>query len=134
MDLADGPQTTSAERLGRAADALHLALCQSVPIRPGEPSVIRVFPAWPDDWDARFKLLCRGNFLVTSSFQNGQIEFVEISSQSGQICKIHNPWGNEEIDIYRNGEKIKTTNKDLISFNTNINESFVLLRKNKLFN
>ncbi len=132
MHLAEGPQTTTAQRLGRAADALHLALCQSVPIRPGEPSVIRVFPAWPDDWDARFKLLSRGNFLVTSSFQNGQIEFVEISSQSGQICKIHNPWGNEEIDIYRNGGKIKTTNNDLISFKTNINENFVLVRKNKL--
>ena len=30
MDQREGPQTTSAQRLGRAADALHNALVQSV--------------------------------------------------------------------------------------------------------
>src|SRR5690606_32807093 len=80
MHLREGPQTTTAQRLGRAAHALHNALCQSIPSAPGEQSTIHVFPAWPVHWNAQFKLHARGNFLVTSSFQNGEVEYVQIES------------------------------------------------------
>ncbi|HEX8038276.1 MAG TPA: DUF5703 domain-containing protein [Chryseosolibacter sp.] len=72
MDLREGFQTTSVQRLGRAAEALQFALCQSVPAAPGGNPVIRVFPAWPQSWDAQFTLLCRGALLVTSSLQRGK--------------------------------------------------------------
>src|SRR6266487_1912934 len=65
MTLREGPQALDAQRLGRAAEALHLALLQSNPPVPGEDPVIEFFPAWPKEWDARFKLLARGGFLVT---------------------------------------------------------------------
>ena len=65
MDQREGRQTTSAQRLGRAADALHNALVQSVGAGPAADPVIRVFPACPHEWDAAFTLLCRGGFLVT---------------------------------------------------------------------
>ena len=129
MDLREGPQTTSVQRLGRVADALHNALCQSIPPRPGEETIIRVFPAWPDEWDAQFTLLCRGNFLVTSSFKNGTIEFVEIKSQAGKECNIRNPWGAEEVTIYRNGKQYQKTKANLISFPTRVNEVFVIVKK-----
>ena len=83
MDLKEGPQTQNIERIGNAANALTTALCQSVPAGPAQPSVIRVFPAWPADWDADFTLLCRGGFLVSSSQRHGQIEFIEVQSQLG---------------------------------------------------
>ena len=131
LDLSEGPQSTNAQRLGRVADALHNALCQSIPAKPGEETVIRVFPAWPEEWDAQFTLLCRGNFLVTSSFRKGAVEFVEIKSQAGKECKIRNPWGAEEVTIYRNGKPFQKTKANLIRFSTKINEVFILVKGNK---
>jgi len=128
LDLSEGPQTTNVQRLGRMTDALHNALCQSVPAKPGEDTVIRVFPAWPDEWSAQFTLLCRGNFLVTSSFRNGTTEFVEIKSQAGKDCKMRNPWGNEEVTIYRNGERLQQTKDNLIAFPTKTNDVFVIVK------
>ena len=130
LDLSEGAQSTNVQRLGRVADALHNALCQSIPPRPGEETIIRVFPAWPQEWDAQFTLLCRGNFLVTSSFKKGTIEFVEIKSQAGKECKIRNPWGTEEVTIYRNGKQFQKTKANLISFPTKVNEVFVIVKGN----
>ncbi len=126
LDLSEGAQTTNVQRLGRVTDALHNALCQSVPAKPGEETVIRVFPAWPEEWDAQFTLLCRANFLVTSSFRKGAIEFVEIKSQAGKECKIRNPWGTEEVTITRNGKPFRKTKSNLITFPTSANEVYVL--------
>ena len=130
LDLSEGYQSTNVQRLGRVADALHNALCQSIPAKPGEETVIRVFPAWPDEWDAQFTLLCRGNFLVTSSFSKGAVEFVEIKSQAGKQCKLRNPWNNEEVTIYCNGKRIQKTKANLIVFPTRVNDIFVIVKGN----
>ncbi len=78
MTLRKGPQALDAERLGRAAEAVHLALLQSDPPAPGEDSILHLFPAWPREWNARFTLLTRGGFLVASSIKNGTIDSVEL--------------------------------------------------------
>ena len=129
MDLREGFQTTSVQRLGRAAEALNYALCQSVPPAPGKEPVIRVFPAWPDRCDAHFTLLCRGNFLVTSSLKEGKVQFVEIVSQAGSHCKIRNPWPGATVMIFRNGRKWKSTVDDLVSFKTTAGDRFILVLK-----
>ena len=129
MDCMEGVQAMTAERLGRASDALHNALCQSIPSKPGEAIIIRVFPAWPKEWDAQFKLLSRGNFLVSSSFQNGEIRYVGLTSQAGADCRIRNPWGNSAIDIYAGSKKIKTVGGDLITFKTKINGQYIIVKK-----
>ncbi|MHC4645604.1 MAG: glycoside hydrolase family 95-like protein, partial [Planctomycetota bacterium] len=107
-----------AQRLGIIADALHLALCQSVPPGPAQEPVIRVFAACPKDWDAEFTLLCRGAFLVTSSMQNGRIDFVEIESQLGGECRLRNPWPDTEVTLYSNGEKWRNMEGSLLRFDT----------------
>jgi hypothetical protein len=71
---------------------LQEALLQSVSPRPGEPEVISVFPAWPKGWDAEFRLLARGGFLVTAAIRGGRIQAVEIESRRGEECRIRNPW------------------------------------------
>lgn len=129
MDLREGFQTTSAQRLGRAADALHYALCQSVPSGPGEETVIRVFPAWPKEWNAQYTLLCRGGFLVTSSINEEKIEFVEILSQAGEICKLRNPWPDSDVTIYVNGKEQKEEKGALITFNTQVDDRYVIVPK-----
>ena len=75
MTLREGPQALDAQRLGRAAEALHLALLQSMPPAPGEESVIRLFAACPKEWNARFTLLARGGFLVTAAIEEGRDPF-----------------------------------------------------------
>ena len=47
MDCMEGVQAMTAERVGRSSKALQNALCHSIPSSPGEPTVIRVVPAWP---------------------------------------------------------------------------------------
>jgi hypothetical protein len=128
MHLREGAQTTTAQRLGRSAHALHNALCQSVPPAPGEPSVIRVFPAWPDQWNARFNLYGRGNFLVSSSFQNGQVEFVEVKSLSGGICRLRNPWKTDAV-LYVNGVKSNNLKGSLLELSTDANSNYTIVKK-----
>jgi len=120
---------TTIEAQGRAGEALQRALCQSVPAGPGEEPVIRVFPAWPKEWDAEYTLLCRGGFLVTSSMQNGQIEFVEVKSQLGGECRLRNPWGEDEVTLYRNDEEWTNMAGSLLKFNTCKGENIVVVKK-----
>ncbi len=128
MDLREGKQTTCAQRLGNAADALHTALCQDLPAGPGKQPVIRVFAAWPKKWDAEFTLLCRGGFLVTSAMQKGRIEFVEIQSQLGGQCLLRNPWGESEITLYRDGKKSESISGSLLNLATRKGEDIVAVR------
>lgn len=126
MDEREGKQTTNVERLGRAAEALEDALVQSVPPAPGKEPVICVFPAWPKSWDAQFELLCRGNFLVSSSMQNEKIAFIKIKSQAGGMCRLRNPWSEQNIRMYKNGKFWKNMKGNLITFDTDKGDNFVV--------
>ncbi len=97
MTLREGPQALDAQRLGRSSEALHLALLQSNPPAPGADPVLRVFAAWPKDWDASFRLLARGGFLVAASMKKGRVEFVEVESLAGAECRLRNPWGDRAV-------------------------------------
>ena len=83
MTLREGPQALDAQRLGRAAEALHIALLQSAPTEPrGEP-VIRLFAARPKDWNGSFQLLAQCGFLVQTRFGNGAVAQVQLRSLAG---------------------------------------------------
>jgi hypothetical protein len=105
LTLREGHQAVDAQRLGRAAEALHMALLQSSPARPGGDPVLRLFPAWPKEWDGSFKLAARGGFVVTSRIHGGRIEHVELESLAGAPCRMHNPWGSAAVAVSRNGGK-----------------------------
>lgn len=116
MDLREGFQTTSVQRLGRAAEALQLALCQSLPPAPGEDPVIHVFPAWPSTWNAQFKLLARSGFLISASFSNGQVEYIEAEAMANTVLKIRNPWKGRRVAVYRGSQLLSETTDQLIVF------------------
>ncbi|MCA9860135.1 MAG: glycoside hydrolase N-terminal domain-containing protein [Thermomicrobiales bacterium] len=92
MSLFEGPTAASVEHLGLLTTTLQDALLQSVSARPGEPEVIHVFPAWPKNWNASFRLLARGGFLVSSKFDRGAVLQIEIESRRGEECRVRNPW------------------------------------------
>ena len=117
LTLREGPQALDAERLGRASEALHLALLQSNPPAPGEDPILHVFPAWPAEWSARYTLLARGAFLVSSSMAGGKVEFVGLHSQAGAECRLRNPWIGA-VDLYRDGKKAESLNGSLLRFKT----------------
>jgi hypothetical protein len=128
MTLREGPGDNSAQRLGRALEALHTALLQSVPPAPGQDIIIHVFPAWPKEWNARYTLLARGAFLVTSSVREGEVEFVELRSQAGGECRLRNPWTKEKVTLYRDGKKSEELTGSLLTFNAAKDENIVVVR------
>ncbi len=130
MDLREGQQTTSIQRLGNAADALHTALCYDLPPGPAQASVIRVFAAWPKEWDAEFTLLCRGGFLVTSAMKSGDIQFVELESKAGGECRLRNPWGDGAVELWRDGQTHTNFSGGLLSIATSRGEHMVITRAN----
>ncbi len=118
LDQREGTQTTNAQRLGRVADTLHNALMQSVGAGPAREPVIRVFPAWPREWDAAFSLLARGAFVVGSSMKAGRIEYVRIESRAGGECRLRNPWPGGTVSLERDGNKARDLSGDLLKFPT----------------
>jgi hypothetical protein len=122
----EGPQSTRAQPHRRAVDVLHNALVQSVGASPAADPVIRVFPAWPTEWDAAFTLLCRGGFLVTASMRGGRIEFVAIQSQLGGPCRVRNPWPNSNVSLQRDGGAAEDARGPLLEFPTAPRERIVL--------
>ena len=56
--------------------------------------VVRVFPAVPDRWhDAWFEnLRAEGAFIVSSQLAGCEVAFIDITSEVGGTCRVHNPW------------------------------------------
>ncbi len=127
MSLEEGAQTQGIEHLGTVSYSVQRALCQSIPPRPGAEPVIHLFPAWPREWDAEFELLCRGGFLVRSSSDDGQVPFVEITSQLGGECKIRNPWGTTQVVVRRGDATEVVDGRSLLVLETKPGERITLL-------
>ena len=64
--------------------------------------VIRLFPCWPRQMDARFGTLrAVGAFLVSAEIKGGIIGNVSITSQIGGDCAIMNPWPDKTVRVTR---------------------------------
>ena len=118
MTLVEGFNAIDAQGLGIMSGALHTALLQDGPGAPDREPVLRVFPSWPDEWDADFELLARGGFLVSAARKNGITQPVEILSQFGGKCRIRNPWPGDNITIRKNGAELPNTENSLIVIDT----------------
>lgn len=66
--------------------------------------VLRLFPCWPHNQDARFSgLLAVGAFRVSASLNNGVVSGVKIVSEKGRPCTLQNPWPGRTVSVIRNG-------------------------------
>lgn len=126
MMLREGPNALDSERLGRASEALQLALMQSNPPAPGEQPVIHLFPAWPKEWDGEFQLLARGGFVVKAAVAGGVVKLVSLESQAGAICQMRNPWGARVVRLTRDGKKAESLSGSLLRFSTHRGEEITL--------
>jgi len=114
-----GIQSMGLEASGLVTMTLQCGLMQSVSPQPGEPEIISVFPAWPKEWDASFRLLARGGFLVTSSMRDGEIEWIEIESRLGEECRLRNPWSPGSCEVaLTDSDDTNTVAGDILRFTT----------------
>lgn len=63
--------------------------------------ILRVFPAWPRDLDARIEnLRAEGAFLVSATWNKGKVTSFEVFSERGQPCRVYVPWetGMQVVD------------------------------------
>ena len=88
--------------------------------------LLRLFPVWPENQDAKFEnLRAYGAFLVSSAKRDGKVEYVKIFSEKGRKCILHNPWPGKSVQIVRekglkekvNGSRIiiKTEKEELLT-------------------
>jgi len=133
FSLFEGHQAQSIEHLGCITTALQEALLQSLSPRPGQPEVLSVFPAWPKGWDASFRLLARGGFLVTAAISNGEVEFIEIESRLGETCRLRNPFSKPCL-IGEVGGTIQEMDGAILCFDTERGKHYRILPNLTLVN
>ncbi len=81
--------------------------------------VIRLFPCWPRDLDARFETLrARGAFLVSAALEGGAIGSVRIVSERGRPCTVLNPWPGSAVRVVRGGRRAETLRGERFTFAT----------------
>ena len=110
-------QAHSIEALGSISTMLQDGLMQSVSPRPGEQEVISILPAWPQQWQASFRLLARGGFLVSAAAEDGRVAFVAIQSRLGQPCRLRNPW-TTPYRVAEVGGAVRDLSGDVLCFDT----------------
>jgi len=102
-------------------NAINEMLCMS------HRQVLRVFPVWPKNRDARFlNIRAWGAFLVSSALKAGEIQFVKVHSEQGRDCTLVNPWPGKAMDIYRDGKKVETLKGERVVLKTVAGATVVL--------
>jgi len=86
--------------------------------------VLRFFPNWPRDKDARFGTLrACGAFLVSAELKNGAVGNVKILSEKGRDCTLANPWPEKKVQVLRNGKPAESVSGERFTLKTAISET-----------
>ena len=89
--------------------------------------VLRLFPDWPRDQNARFGTFrAVGAFLVSAELKNGVIGDVRIVSEKGRDCTIVNPWPGQTVHIVRNGKAQESVTGERFTLKTAVGETVEL--------
>ncbi len=93
----------------------------------GYEGVIRLFPCWDKKSSASFEnLRADGAFLVSAKLENKKISSVRIKSLKGRLCNVEGTF--EKITRESDGKETSfTRNGDIISFETQADESYILM-------
>ncbi len=86
--------------------------------------VLRLFPCWPREMNARFgRLRAVGAFLVSAELKGGVISGVTILSEKGRDCMIVNPWPDRKVQVIRNGKEAEMVSGARFTLKTMANET-----------
>ncbi len=93
---------------------------------------IRVFPALPNDASlvTRFTLAASGGFLVTSEREGGDIKYVGLRSNLGNMATVINPWGTAAVQVRKIGAAapVLSSSTATLSFATEAGGVYVVER------
>ncbi len=64
--------------------------------------------------------------MVTASQHGGKIDPVELRSEKGATCRLHNPWGTSTVTLTRNGKRWQQLKGALLTFNTSPGDVIVV--------
>jgi hypothetical protein len=98
-----------------------------------EDGVLRIFPDWPLTMDASFtRLRAKGAFLVSSDQHQGQVSYLDVTSEKGGRLVIHNPWGSRDVlesgtGIYK--KRLHSGHDGQITLSTNAGGHYHLVAK-----
>ncbi|MBL7133830.1 MAG: hypothetical protein ISS78_07010, partial [Phycisphaerae bacterium] len=85
----------------------------------GHRGVLRLFPVWPRDVDARFgQIRAVGAFLVSAELKDGAVGPVKILSEQGRNCTVVNPWPGKRVVLHRDGRGAETIDRERFTFKT----------------
>jgi hypothetical protein len=113
------PDATYYDAAGVSAQALDEMLLQS------QDDVIRLGPAWPEKWQAQYRLLARGGFLVSADLDAGKVRYALIESQRGGTFRVVNPWSGKAL-VTSSGKTILSSSKRELSFPTQPGKAYRL--------
>ncbi len=103
-------------------NTINMMLCMA------HQNVLRIFPVWPKNKDARFSdLRMWGAFLVSGELKDGQVQYVRIRSERGKPCIVQNPWPGDKVAVFRDGVKAETVSGDRFTLATRVNEEIRLV-------
>jgi len=89
--------------------------------------VLRFFPVWPRDQNARFgDLRAVGAFLVSAELKDAQVGRARIRSERGRNCAVQNPWPGQKVRLVRNGKFAEIATGDRFAFPTSVGETIEL--------
>jgi len=91
---------------------------------------LRVFPAVPTEWEGSFRLHAVGRFAVSAARAAGEVAFVLIESNGGELCRLVNPWPGRSVTWYRQADgwtRLQTIPGDMLTFETEIDGVYLLL-------
>jgi hypothetical protein len=89
--------------------------------------VLRFFPCWPKDQDARFgNLRAVGAFLVSAELKEGRVGGIKLLSERGRPCTVQNPWPGQRMLLTRNGKPAETLSGGRVSFATRAGEEVAI--------
>lgn len=73
----------------------------------GHQNIVRLFPVWPRQADARFeKIRVEGAFLVSAEIKGGEVQPFNIWSEQGRLLTLLNPWKENKVKITSSEGKI----------------------------
>ena len=90
--------------------------------------VLRVFPAVPQNYSARFSLWAAGAFQVISEKNLNDIRYICVKSTAGGSCSLQLPW-QEPVRLTCDGSEVPfEILGDIIQFETKVGMSYLLER------
>ena len=96
-----------------STETIHSMLLQS------HEGVLRLFPVWPRDRDARFvNLRAVGGVLVSSEFKESIVQYVQVSTEKDITITIRNPWKGPVLVKRGRGEERLFGDHIVLSLNT----------------